>query len=67
MSCGHLVHESGVDLVAAGGVDDEHVAAEVGGFAFGLFGEAEDGFGAGLFFCELAFVDLGVGGAGYDG
>ncbi len=44
----HLVHERGVDLVAAGGVDDEHVAAEVGGFAFGFPCETEDGFGAGF-------------------
>jgi hypothetical protein len=28
--------------VAAGGVDDEDVAAVVGGFALGFFGEAED-------------------------
>ena len=34
-------------LVAAGGVDDEDVAAEVGGFAVGFFGEAEDVVGAG--------------------
>ena len=38
----HLVHERGVDLVAAGGVDDEHVAAVVGGFALGFAGKAED-------------------------
>ena len=43
---GHLVHEVGGDLVAAGGVDDEDVAAEVGGFAPGFFGEAEDVVGA---------------------
>ena len=33
---GHLVHERGVDLVAAGGVDDEDVAAEAGGLALGF-------------------------------
>jgi len=63
----HLVHEGGVDLVAAGGVDDEHVAAEVGGFAFGFFGEAEDGVGAGFFFGDFAFVEMGGDGAGDDG
>ena len=39
---GHLVHEGLVDAEAAGGVDDEDVAAVVGGFALGFFGEAED-------------------------
>ena len=43
---GHLVHEGVVDAEAAGGVDDEDVAAEVGGFAAGFLGEAEDGLGA---------------------
>jgi hypothetical protein len=62
----HLVHESGVDLVAAGGVDDEHVAAEVGGFALGFFGETEDGFGAGFFFRQLAFIQLGGDAGCYD-
>ena len=47
LSCGHLVHEGVVDVVAAGGVDDEDVAAVVGGFAVGFFGEAEDVVGAG--------------------
>ncbi len=42
LESGHLVHESGVDVVAAGGVDDEDVAAEVGGFAAGLFCKALD-------------------------
>ena len=45
---GHLGHEGVVDVVAAGGVDDEDVAAVVGGFALGFFGEAEDGVGAGV-------------------
>jgi hypothetical protein len=62
----HLVHQRRVDLVAACGVDDEHIAAVVGGVALGLFGEAEDGFGAGVFFGDLAFVELGSDGRGDD-
>ena len=54
-------------LVAAGGVDDEDVAAVVGGFAVGFFGEAEDVVGAVLRFgVEFAFVELGVDGVGDD-
>ena len=56
---GHLVHEDGVDAEAAGGVDDEDVAAEVAGFAEGFVGEAEDFGGAVL--CggvEGAFVEV---------
>ena len=45
---GHLVHEGFVDAEAAGGVDDEDVAAEVGGVAAGFLGEAEDFGGAGF-------------------
>ncbi len=45
---GHLVHEGLVDADASGGVDDEHVAAEVGGLALGFVGEAEDVVGAGV-------------------
>ena len=65
---GHLVHEGLVDAEAAGGVDDEDVAAEVGGFAFSFAGEAED-FG-GAVRCgsvELAFVEVDAGGFGDDG
>jgi len=39
---GHLVHEELVDAEAAGGVDEEDVAAEVAGVAEGFPGEAED-------------------------
>jgi hypothetical protein len=58
----HLVHQGGVDLVAAGGVDDEDVAAEVGGFALGFFGEAQDEVGFGGFALQIAFVDVGADG-----
>ena len=66
---GHLVHEVGVDLVAAGGVDDEDVAAEVGGFARASLARRRTSAVPWVARCgvELAFVDLGVGGAGYDG
>ena len=63
----HLIHQGGVDLVAAGGVDDEHVAAEVGGLALGLAGEAEDLVGAGGGVGELALVDIGADRLGDDG
>src|ERR1035441_3891719 len=64
---GHLVHEVGGDLVAAGGVDDEDVAAEAGGFAAGVAGEAQYVFGSVLRIgVELALVDLRAGGAGDD-
>ena len=53
---------------AAGGVDDEHVAAEVGGLALGFFGEAEDVVGAvGGCGVEFALVEIGADGAGDDG
>ena len=67
---GHLVHEGLVDAEAAGGVDDEDVAAEVGGFAAGFLGEAEDGFGGAVGAVrrvELAFVEVDAGGFGDDG
>ena len=64
---GHLVHERGVDLVAAGGVDDEDVAAEAGGLALRFASETEDvgGIvrGGGV---ERALVELGGDGFGDD-
>ena len=47
LELGHFVHEGFVDAEAAGGVDDEDVAAEIGGVAAGFAGEAEDFRGAG--------------------
>ncbi len=65
---GHLVHEGLVEAEAAGGVDDEDVAAEVAGFAEGFAGEAEDFGGAVLLVRgELAFVEVDAGGFGDDG
>ena len=42
LEAGHLVHQAFVDVEAAGGVDDERVAAHDDGFAAGLFGQALD-------------------------
>ncbi len=65
-----------VDAEAAGGVDDEDVAAEVGGVALGFLGEAEDGLvpvqsrsaaAVTRRRVELAFVEVGAGGLGDDG
>jgi hypothetical protein len=53
-------------MEAAGGVDDEDVAAVVGGFALGLFGQTEDEVGAGGFTFGVAFVELRVDGVGND-
>ena len=66
---GHLVHEELIDAEAAGGIDDEDVAAEVSGVAEGFFGEAEDGFcsgGRAGGVVELAFIDGGGDGFGDD-
>ena len=63
---GHLVHEGLVDAEAAGGVDDEDVAAVVGGFALGFLGEAEDEVGVGGVVLEIAGVELGFDGFGDD-
>lgn len=62
----HLVHEGFVDAEAAGGVDDEHVAAEVGGFALGFLRKAEDVVGARFVAGDFAFVEIGVDGLSDD-
>ncbi len=65
---GHFLHEGLVEAEAAGGVDDEDVAAEVAGFAEGFASEAEDFGGAVLLVRgELAFVEVDAGGFGDDG
>ena len=57
-----------VDAETSGGVDDEDVAAEVGGVAFGFAGEAEDlGRAGGGSRFKLAFVEVDAGGFGDDG
>ena len=43
----HLAHQLFVDVQAAGGVDDERVAAHDAGFAAGFLGEALDQRGTG--------------------
>ena len=55
-----------VDVEAAGGVDDERVAAHVAGFAAGLLGEALDQRGAGGLALLVAFVEFGLDGLGDD-
>ena len=45
----HLVHQLLVDVQAAGGIDDEHVAGVVDGFAAGFLHQPLDGRGVGLF------------------
>ena len=45
-------------MQTAGGVDDEHVAAGVDGFAARFFGQTLDGRGIGL--ADFAFVDVGL-------
>ncbi len=62
----HLVHQLFVDVEAAGGVDDEGVAAHDAGFAAGFFGEALDEGGAGGLAFLVAFVELGFNGFGDD-
>ena len=68
LEVGHFLHEGLIDAGAAGGVDDEDVAAEVGGFAFGFAGEAED-FGSSVLRLrvEFAFVEVDAGGFGDEG
>ena len=44
----HFVHQLIVDVQAAGGVDDQNVAAGVDGFAARFLGEAFDGRGVGF-------------------
>ena len=64
----HLLHEDFIYAETTGGVDDEDVAAEVGGFLFGFPGEAKDFSGAILGGgVELAFVEIDAGGPGDDG
>src|SRR6185312_4309494 len=63
----HFAHQRLVDAEAAGGVDDQDVAAEVGGVFAGFFGKAQDGVGVvvggGV---VLAFVELGVDGLSHN-
>ena len=54
----HLVHQLVVDVQTAGGVDDQHIAAAVDGFAARFLGQALDGGRVG--FADLAFVDVGL-------
>ncbi len=44
----HLVHQLLVDVQAAGGIDDQHVAAAVDGLAARFLGQPLDGGGVGL-------------------
>ena len=53
----HLGHQLFVDVQAAGGVDDERVAAHDEGFAAGFCGQALDERGAGGFAFRVAFVE----------
>ena len=62
----HLAHEVFVDVEAAGGVDDEGVAAHDRGFAAGFFGQAVDQRRTGGFALLVAFVELGLDGFGDD-
>ena len=55
----HLVHQLFVDVQAAGGVDDERVAAHDDGFAAGFLGEALDQRRAGGLALLVAFVEAG--------
>ena len=60
----HLVHELIVDVEAAGGVNDEHVAAGVHGLAAGFLGQAFDSGGIG--FADFALVNLRFDGLRYN-
>ena len=53
----HLGHQLFVDVQAAGGVDDERVAAHDDGFAAGFLGQALDERGAGGLALLVAFVE----------
>ena len=53
----HLGHQFFVDVQAAGGVDDERVAAHDDGFAAGFFGQTLDKRGAGGLALLVAFVE----------
>ena len=53
----HLGHQIFVDVEAAGGVDDERVAAHDDGFAAGFFGKALNKRGAGGLALLVAFVE----------
>ena len=53
----HLGHQIFVDVQAAGGVDDERVAAHDDGFAAGFFSEALNESGAGGLALLVAFVE----------
>ena len=56
----HLGHQLFVDVQAAGGVDDERVAAHDDGFAAGFFGQALDERRAGGLALQVAFVEAGL-------
>ncbi len=62
----HLVHQLFVDVQAAGGVDDERVAAHDDGFATRFFGQALDERRTGRFALQVAFVDAAFDGLGDD-
>ena len=62
----HFAHEVFVDVEAAGGVDDQGVAAHVACFAAGFGSEADDQVGPGGLAFLVAFVELGLDGFGDD-
>ena len=62
----HLAHQLFVDVQAAGGVDDERVAAHVAGLAAGLAGQPLDQRRTGWFALLVAFVERGFDGFGDD-
>src|SRR5206468_461410 len=60
----HLVHELIIDVKAAGGVNDEYVAAGVHGLATGFLREALDS--CSICLANLALVNLRLDGLGHD-
>ena len=59
----HLVHQLLVDVQAAGGIDDEHVAGVVDGLAARFLYQPLHGRGVGLL--DLAFVEVRLDGLGH--
>ena len=47
-------------MQAAGGIDDQHVAAGVDGLAAGFFGQAFDSWAGVVAFADFAFVNVGL-------
>jgi len=59
-------HQLFVDVQAAGGIDDQRIAAHIAGLAAGLGGQSLDERRAGGLILLVAFVEFGFNGLGDD-